>query len=106
MNYDIPIITPRIAFSFIILIIIFRYIIYWWVNIRSYKYYILTSTFVNNVDNTINISPYSLKIKAKTKSEAMEVFKEATKHIEYTDKGKINCYVWDDMYYLIYNKKL
>lgn len=100
MDYKIKITTALlIAYALFVLYIVVKRFWFWWTEVRGYKYYLVSKTFINSVDGRNDVMPWVTKIKAKTKSEAIELFTEATKDIIYTDEGKIACRNWDELEY-------
>jgi len=70
------------------------------------KYYIASRTFLINTDKGGKIETIILKIKAKTRDEAIEIFDKHTRKIGCNQKGGISCERFKDMkVYTNYKKR-
>ena len=71
----------------------------WYKNDFKYGYYLLHNTYSNLAENNNNIKSVTFKIKARNENEAMGIFLDLTKDIEYTTKGDVECNEWSKLTY-------
>lgn len=98
MDYKIKITTVLvIAYALFVLYIVVKRLRYWWTDVRGYKYYLVSNTFVTDNNGQNDINHYNLKIKARSENEALGIWHEACKDLIYFKKGKVSCLDWEEM---------
>jgi len=98
MDYKIKITTVlEISYALFVLYIVVKRLRYWWTDVRGYKYYLVVNTYITELDKDENINNYSFKIKAKSKNEAIGIFNQVLKDLEFSTKGNVICSDWEEM---------
>lgn len=98
MDYKIKITTALvITYALFVLYIVVKRLLYWWTDVRGYKYYLVSNTFVTDNNGQNDINHYSLKIKARSENEALGIWHEACKDLVYLKKGQVSCLDWEEM---------
>lgn len=72
-------------------------LLYWFNNVWGYKYYLVGNTFVTTDNGKNGVHHFNLKIKAKSRNEALSIWHECFKDMVYVKKGDVSCIDWEEM---------